>query len=99
MIKIGEKILQLNKPNGTFIVFSEYDSEEVFNDFLEFIRRNLGADIGGSTQYPYSKSASISFSFGEAAAICQDGIGCAIRICPGEENLVKNIVARCSTIK
>jgi hypothetical protein len=99
MTKIGDKILQLDKPNGTFIVFVEYDSEEVFSDFLEFIRRNLGADIGISNQHPYSKSASVIFPFGQATAICQGGIGCAIRIELGEEVLVKNIVAKCSAIK
>jgi hypothetical protein len=99
MIKISDKILQLDKPNGTFIVFGEYDSEEVLDDFLEFIRKNLGAKIGDVQQHPYSSSTNISFPFGNATATCQGGIGCSIRIDPSEVSIVKNIVERCSAIK
>ncbi|RPA27281.1 hypothetical protein [Shewanella frigidimarina] len=99
MIKITDKILQLKKTNGTFIVFCEYDSEDVFSDFLEFIHNKLGANVGTENQYPYSKSAAIIFPFGVATAICQGGIGCALRIDPGEERVVKDIVERCLVIK
>lgn len=99
MIKIGDKILQLDKPNGTFIVFCEYDSEEFFSHFLEYIHKNLGANVTDAQQHPYSKSAKISFAFGEVTAICQGGIGCAIRIEPGEDSVVKKIVERCSAIR
>jgi hypothetical protein len=99
MIKIGDKILQLDKPNGTFIVFGEYDSEEVFSDFLEYIHQELGANVTDAQQHPYSKSAKISFPFGDATAICQGGIGCAIRIELGEDSVVKNIVQRISEIR
>jgi len=98
MIKIGDKILQLDKPNGVFIVFGEYESEEVFGEFLEYIHKNLGANITDALQHPYSNSAKISFPFGDATAIYQGGIGCAIRIDPGEDSVVKKIVERCFVI-
>lgn len=98
MIKVADKILRLDKPNGVFIIFAEYDSEEVFNSFLRFISQNLGANVADSQQYPYSISAKISFPFGEATAICQEGIGCAIRIKSGEDSVVENIIKRCAKI-
>lgn len=99
MIKVSEKVLQLVKPNGIFIVFVEYESEEVFSSFLEFIHQKLGADVTDVQQHPYSSSAKISFPFGAATAICQGEIGCAIRVDPSEDNIVKNIVDICSKIK
>lgn len=99
MIKISDKIIQLEKPNGIFIVFGEYDSEEMFGDFLEFIHQKLGAVIGLVNQHVYLNSAAITFPFGEATAICQGGIGCAIRVDPEKGHVVQNIVEICSTIK
>lgn len=99
MIKVGDKILQMNKPSGTFIVFCEYDSEDDFDKFLELIHKKLGAEVAGIQQYPCSSMADISFPFGEATAIYQDGIGCAIRIGSSEDDLVKNIIEKCLSIR
>ena len=98
MIKITDKILQLDKPNGTFIIFGEYDSEEDFTVFLNLLNKELGADVGLQDQNPYSKSANITFSSGNATAIYQGGIGCAIRINPEKADLVAEIVSGCSKI-
>ena len=99
MIKLSEKILQLDKPNGTFIVFGEYDSEEVFTSFLDYVHQNLGAKIGDIEQQPYSVAAQLKFPFGEATATCLSGIGCSIRIEPGETLIVEKIAEKCSAIK
>ncbi|WP_024461594.1 hypothetical protein [Marinimicrobium sp. LS-A18] len=99
MIKVGDKILQMNKPNGTFIVFREYDSEDGFDKFLDLIHKKLGAEVTGIQQYPYSGMADISFPFGEATAIYQDGLGCAIRIGLNDDGLMKKIIEKCSSIR
>jgi len=99
MIKITDKILQMDKPNGTFIIFGEHDSEEDFTAFLDLLNKELGADVGLQDQHPYSRSASVTFSSGNATAICQGGIGCAIRIDPEKVDLIAEIVAGCSKIK
>lgn len=81
------KTVKLEKPNGIFVIFNDYEFEDDFSSFLDFLSKKLKVTLTKPTQYPYSLAVEIAQPEGEMTAMFHDDTGCCVRIAPGEQAL------------
>lgn len=94
--QVGSSIVKLEKGNGIFIVFCDYESEEKFLFFLEFLKTKLKVSIPEPVQYPYSIASDFEFNGEVITASFSEDIGCFLRLEPTKKSLADDIVSLCN---
>ncbi|MBB3981766.1 hypothetical protein GGR44_001425 [Sphingobium fontiphilum] len=89
------KTSEIKKPNGIFIVFNDYEKDDDFQDFINFVVSKLDVDSPESVQFPYSQAAVIDLPGGEITAMFHDDTGCCVRVAPDEQALADLVVRAC----
>lgn len=90
-----KKVSILEKPNGVFVIFNDFDHHEDFSGFLDFLRQKLGINISEPTQYPYSVASEFLIDGENVIAMFHDDLGCCARVDPGNQQLANHIVRDC----
>jgi hypothetical protein len=81
--------------NGIFVCFNEFYSGDMFDAFLEFLRKKLAVNISESTRGPYSSLVDFSFGAIDVTAMFHDDTGCCVRVSDRDLNAARQIVAMC----
>ena len=90
-----KKVSILEKSNGIFVVFNDFDRKEDFPLFLDFLKQKLGTEISEPTQYPYSLASEFLVDGEKAIAMFHDDLGCCARVDPGKQELANHIINGC----
>lgn len=89
------KTVQLNKPNGIFLIFNDYEYEEDFQEFLAFLTSKLDISLPQAVEHPYSDSAAIQVAGVDITAMFHGDTGCCLLIPIDNQSLTDRIVATC----
>jgi hypothetical protein len=89
------KITKLEKSNGIFIIFNDYEYEDDFPCFLDFLELKLNVAVSKPTQFPYSLATEITLPEGVLTAMFHGDTGCCVRVAPGEQSLANYLVYAC----
>jgi hypothetical protein len=90
-----DKVTVLKKENGTFIFFNDYEYEDDFLPFLDFLRLKLNVAISLPSQLPYSPVVEFAVGDERATAMFYDGVGCCICVPPEHGEFASFIVQAC----
>lgn len=89
------KTSEIKKSKGIFIIFNDYESEDDFKDFVNFVVFKLNVVAPEFVEYPYSQAAVIDLPGGEITAMFHDDTGCCVRVAPDEQALADFVVRAC----
>ena len=78
--------------NGIFICFNQFESEDDFYEFIDFLKLRLGFSIENIKQSPYSITGDGNFN-GTRITLMYDGFaGCCLRLELNQQALTDNLV-------
>lgn len=78
---------------GIFLFFLDFDDEDQFPDFLNFLSAKANVKLGKPLQGPYSISASLEMSGVMGTAMWHDG--CAVRFDLKNESIAFHLAESC----
>ena len=94
-VQVDSRIFKLEKINGIFIVFCDYEQEENFLFFLVFLTKKLKVSIPEPTHYPYSIASEFTFHEELITASFSKVIGCFLRVKQTKQLLADELISLC----
>jgi hypothetical protein len=92
-----EKTYQFESKNGLFICFNDFQSENSFNEFKNFICKKLATKETSVEYAPYSVIAETNYKGHSITLMFHEDTGCCIRLDKGKNMLANDILGVCFT--
>jgi len=89
------KTAKLEKANGIFIIFNDYEHEDDFSCFLDFLGTKLNVVVPNPDLHPYSLTTEIALPEGLVIAMFHDDTGCCVRVGNEARSLADQIINAC----
>ena len=89
------KTVTVEKPNGIFLIFNDYEYEEDFPKFLKFLASQLRTPPLKLVEHPYSQSAIVPLATGDVTALFHSDTGCCLLVPLGNQLLADQIIVAC----
>lgn len=93
----GSRILKIMKPNGVYLVFGDFATEDSFPEFLKFLEDKLRVKVGSVEQGPYSMASELSLAGTSFLAMFHDDTGCCLLVASENGDLADSLIDECTS--